>query len=305
MKRFALIGAAGYIAPRHMKAIRDSGNVLVAAMDPNDSVGVIDSYFPDADFFTEIERFDRHLDLLRRQGKGVDFISICSPNYLHDAHIRFGLKHGAHVICEKPTVLNPWNLEGLQSIEVETGKHVYNIMQLRLHSSLITLKNEIDLSTSTTHQISINYVASRGRWYQYSWKGNPEKSGGITTNIGIHFFDMLNWIFGPVTSIEVDEHTDTSAKGKLILAKGTAEWFLSIDYDHLPIAIKQQGLRSYRSIQVDGEEIAFNDLDDLHTKSYQQIIEGNGIRIHQIKSSLDIIHKIRPNRLNPPKNQEN
>lgn len=295
MKRFALIGAAGYIAPRHMRAIKDTGNVLVAALDPNDSVGIIDSFFPEAAFFTEFERFDRHLDKLRREGKGIDYISICSPNYLHDAHIRFGLRSDANIICEKPLVLNPWNIDGLRQIEKETGKKIYNILQLRLHKSIIALKKKIDAQPGKRHQIKLHYMTSRGKWYHYSWKGNIAKSGGIATNIGVHFFDMLNWIFGPVKNLEVHEHKDDVASGQITLEKGDVDWLLSINYDLLPEEIKARGQRTYRSITVDGEEIEFSEgFTELHTRSYEEILKGNGFGLEEALPSIEIVHKIRP-----------
>jgi len=295
MKRFALIGAAGYIAPRHMKAIKDTGNILVAAMNPNDSVGIIDSYFPDAAFFTEFERFDRHLDVLRRKGEGVDYVAICSPNYLHDAHIRFALRSGADVICEKPLVLNPWNVDGLKQIERETGKKVYNILQLRLHDSIIQLKNKVDANPDKRHQIKLHYMTSRGKWYHYSWKGKMEKSGGIATNIGVHFFDMLNWIFGPVQNIEVNQHDDDIARGTMTLAKGDVDWLLSIDYNQLPEEIKAKGQRTYRSITVDGEALEFSQgFTELHTRSYADILGGGGFGIEAAEAAIQMVHQIRP-----------
>ncbi len=216
MKNFALIGAAGFIAPRHLKAIKDTGNNLVAALDKFDSVGVIDSYFPDADFFTEFERFDRHIDKIKREGKKIDFVSICTPNYLHDSHIRFGLRHGADVICEKPLVLNPWNVDALLEIEKETGKNVYNIFQLRLHPSIIELKQRIaNGPKDKIYEIDLTYITSRGNWYQTSWKGDVQKSGGIATNIGVHFYDMLGWVFGDLKENIVHLHNKTSAAGYL------------------------------------------------------------------------------------------
>jgi UDP-N-acetyl-2-amino-2-deoxyglucuronate dehydrogenase len=296
MKRFALIGAAGYIAPRHMKAIKDTGNILVAAMDPNDSVGIIDSYFPEAAFFTEFERFDRHLDVLKRKGEGVDYVAICSPNYLHDAHIRFGLRCGADVICEKPLVLNPWNAEGLKEIEKETGKKIYNILQLRLHESIVALKKKVDADPTKHHKIKLHYMTSRGKWYHHSWKGNVKKSGGIATNIGVHFFDMLNWIFGPVNEIEVDQHDDNIARGRMKLAKGDVEWLLSIDYDQLPEDIKAKGQRTYRSITVDGEELEFSKgFTELHTRSYEHILSGGGFGMDAAAAAIQMVYDIRPN----------
>ncbi len=293
MSNFALIGAAGYIAPRHMKAIRDTGHRLVAAYDPQDSVGVMDSYFPDADFFTEFERFDRHLDKLKRRGKSIDYLSICSPNYLHDAHIRFGLRLGANVICEKPLVLNPWNAEALQENEAETGNKVNTILQLRLHPELISLKEKIDQS-NVQHEVDLTYITSRGNWYYTSWKGDLAKSGGIATNIGIHFFDMLIWIFGPVKENIVHLHTHDRAAGFLQLEKARVRWFLSINADTLPAQAKAQDKRTYRSIIVNGEEVEFSEgFTDLHTRSYEEIFAGNGFGIETILPAIKIAHAIR------------
>src|ERR1700712_5749259 len=247
MKNFALIGAGGYIAPRHMKAIKDTGNNLIAALDKHDSVGILDSYFPDADFFTEFERFDRHIEKLKRQGTKIDFVSVCSPNYLHDAHIRFGLRIGADVICEKPIVLNPWNIDALLEIEKETGKNIYTILQLRLHPAIIALKEKIAAAPEgKKHEVNLQYITSRGHWYHTSWKGDIQKSGGIATNIGVHFFDMLMWIFGEVKENNVIEHSTDTSSGNLVLEKANVNWMLSIDANTLPADIKATGKRTYR-----------------------------------------------------------
>jgi UDP-N-acetyl-2-amino-2-deoxyglucuronate dehydrogenase len=295
MKRFALIGAAGYIAPRHMKAIKDTGNVLVAAYDPYDGVGIMDSNFPDADFFTEFERFDRHIDKLRREGNPIDIISICSPNYLHDAHIRFALKSGCDVICEKPLVLNPWNVDALMDIEKETGKKAYTILQLRLHPSIIALREKVlNSSSDKRFKVSLKYMTSRGKWYHHSWKGDISKSGGIATNIGVHFFDMLTWIFGDIIENKVDIHNEDTASGFLKLEKADVDWFLSIDYNQIPDDIKLQGKRTYRTLQMEGEEIEFSDgFTELHTDSYKAILEGNGFPISVSKKAIEIVHGIR------------
>lgn len=294
---FALIGAAGYIAPRHMKAIKDTGNLLVAALDPFDSVGVIDSYFPEAHFFTEPERFDRHLDKLRRTITGkVDYVSICSPNYLHDAHIRMALRNGAHAICEKPLVLNPWNLDALSEIERETGKKVFTILQLRHHPVIMQLKNEVSQNTDPDkrYHIQLEYITSRGSWYHHSWKGNTEKSGGIATNIGVHFFDMLTWIFGPATTNAVTQYENDRAAGHLTLAKADVDWFLSINAETLPNEVKQQSKRTYRSLTIEGKEIEFSDgFTDLHTVSYQNILNGTGFGLEDARASVQIVHEIR------------
>ncbi len=295
-KNFALIGAAGYIAPRHMKAIKDTGNRIIAALDPFDSVGIIDSYFPESDFFTEPERFDRHIDKLRRKNRNkVDYVSICSPNYLHDAHIRLALRNDAHAVCEKPLVLNPWNLDGLEEIEKETGKKVNTILQLRLHPSIMELKQKIDaLPKGKKHSIELTYITSRGKWYFYSWKGNMAKAGGVYTNIGIHFFDMLTWIFGGIKDNIVHLKEDNKAAGFLSLEKADVKWFLSLDRSDLPKQALQKGQPTFRSIKIDNEEIEFSSgFTDLHTKSYKKILEGKGFGIKDARNSIEIVHRIR------------
>jgi UDP-N-acetyl-2-amino-2-deoxyglucuronate dehydrogenase len=295
MKNFALIGAAGYIAPRHLKAIKDTNNSLLAALDPFDSVGIMDSYFPNADFFTEYERFDRHIEKLKRSGTHLDYVSICTPNYLHDAHMRFGLRHQADVICEKPIVLNPWNLEALQEIEKETGKNIYNILQLRLHPSVIELKKKIDEGPSDkVYDIDLAYLTSRGHWYYTSWKGNVNKSGGIATNIGVHFYDMLTFVFGDVKENIVHLHTHDRAAGFLELEKARVRWFLSINYDTIPDEIKEKGLRTYRSITIENEIFEFSGgFTELHTKSYQEILKGNGFGLNESRRAIELVHDIR------------
>ncbi len=296
LKNFALIGAAGYIAPRHMIAIKETGNNLIAALDPFDSVGIIDSFFPEADFFTETERFDRQLDKLRRmQTNKVDFVSICSPNYLHDAHIRLALRNDADAICEKPLVLNPWNLDNLEEIENETGRRVNTILQLRLHPSIIALKNKISmLADDTVHNVELTYITSRGKWYYYSWKGDMSKSGGIYTNIGIHFFDMLSWIFGPVEINKVHMKENNKAAGFLQLKKANVKWFLSLDYNDIPKSIRERKQSTYRSVTIDGKEMEFsNGFTDLHTESYRKILAGNGFGIKDARNSINIVHQIR------------
>jgi UDP-N-acetyl-2-amino-2-deoxyglucuronate dehydrogenase len=295
MKNFAIIGAGGYIAPRHMKAIKDTNNNLLAALDKHDSVGILDSYFPDADFFTEFERFDRHLEKQKRQGNKTDYVSVCSPNYLHDAHIRFGLRIGADVICEKPVVLNPWNIDALLEMEKETGKNIYTILQLRLHPAIIALKEKIDAAPADKkYDIKLEYITSRGHWYHTSWKGDLQKSGGIATNIGVHFFDMLMWIFGSVKENNVIQHTTDTASGNLVLQKANINWMLSINANTLPAAIQAAGKRTYRILSIDGEAFEFSDgFTELHTKSYQQIINGNGFGIGQTKAAIQLVHDIR------------
>ena len=294
---FALIGAAGYIAPRHLKAIKDTNNNLVAALDKFDSVGVMDSYFPDANFFTEPERFDRHLDKLRRlnSGKQVDYVSICSPNYLHDSHIRLGLRNGAHTICEKPIVLNPWNVDALQAIEQETGKNIYTILQLRLHPSIIALKKKIEEGPKDKiYDVDLSYITSRGKWYHVSWKGDLEKSGGIATNIGVHFFDMLSYIFGPVTDNVVHCMKTDKAAGFLQLERARVRWVLSLDSNDIPMKTRKQGLPTYRSITVEGEEIEFSGgFADLHTVSYQDVLNGGGFRLEEARNSINTVFHIR------------
>jgi len=295
MKEFALIGAAGYIAPRHLKAIKNTGNNLVAAYDPFDSVGIIDSYFPEADFFVEFERFDRHIDKLRRKGKRIDFVSVCSPNYLHDSHIRFGLRSQADVICEKPIVLNPWNIDALEEIEKESGKHIYSILQLRLHPSIIALREKVlNGPKDKVYDVDLTYLTSRGHWYYISWKGDIDKSGGIATNIGVHFYDMLSWIFGGVKKSTVNILTEDRAAGVLELERVNVRWFLSINYETIPQEIKAQGKRTYRSIQIEGEELEFSEgFTELHTTSYEQILAGKGFRIEETRNAIEIVHNIR------------
>jgi UDP-N-acetyl-2-amino-2-deoxyglucuronate dehydrogenase len=294
MKNFALIGAGGYIAPRHMKAIKDTGNKLLAALDKHDSVGILDSYFPEADFFTEFERFDRHLEKQKRLGNGTDFVSVCSPNYLHDAHIRFGLRIGADVICEKPVVLNPWNIDALEEMEKETGKHIYTILQLRLHPAIIALKEKVAAAPAKKYDIDLQYITSRGHWYHSSWKGDIEKSGGIATNIGVHFFDMLMWIFGPVKESKVRLHTKDAAAGSLQLQKANINWMLSIDENAIPPAVRATGKRTFRTLTIDGEAFEFSEgFTELHTKSYEEILAGNGFPISETKPAIQLVHDIR------------
>jgi len=298
MKKFALIGAAGYIAPRHMKAMKETGNELVVALDKCDSVGIIDSFFPEADFFTEFERFDRHVDKLRRNGQKIDYVSITTPNYLHDSHMRWALRSGADAICEKPLVLNPWNVDALKVIEKETGKKVNTILQLRLHPSIIALKEkvqkELKENPNKVYDIDLTYLTSRGKWYFISWKGDEKKSGGIATNIGIHFFDMLTYIFGEVEENIVHIKTEFANAGFLKLKHANVRWFLSVIYDYIPDEIKAKDQRTYRSITVDGEEIEFSGgFTDLHTRSYEEILKGNGFGLDEAKKSIEIVSTIR------------
>ncbi len=298
-KNFALIGAAGYIAPRHMKAIKETGNNLVAALDPYDGIGVMDSHFPEADFFTEFERFDRFVDKWHREhDKKIEYISITSPNYLHDSHIRFALKSGADAICEKPLVLNPHNIDQLKVIENETGKKVYNILQLRLHNSIVALKErvqkELKENPNKVYDIDLTYLTSRGKWYFQSWKGNEPKSGGIASNIGVHFYDMLSWIFGEMEENIVHLKTADTNAGFFKLKNATVRWFLSVNYNYIPESIKLTGARTYRSITVDGEEIEFSGgFTDLHTKSYEEILKGNGFGLDEAYGSIRTVSTIR------------
>jgi len=295
VKRFVLIGAGGYIAPRHMKAIKDTNNVLAAALDPNDSVGVMDSYFPDADFFTEFERFDRHVDKLRRRGTPVDYAAVCSPNYLHDAHCRFGLRAGTDVICEKPLVLNPWNIDALKEIEEETGKRIYNILQLRLHPAVRALREKVLAAPKDKiFDVDLTYLTSRGNWYNVSWKGAEQKSGGIATNIGVHFYDMLSWVFGDVKSSIVNVHRDDVAAGYLEYERARVRWFLSINDSYLPPQAVAEGKRTFRSIMIGDEELEFSDgFTDLHTSSYEAILAGEGFGLDEARASIDTVFRIR------------
>jgi len=295
MKNFTLIGAAGYIAPRHMKAIKDTGNKLIAALDKHDSVGILDSYFPEADFFTEFERFDRHLEKQKRKGVKIDYVSVCSPNYLHDSHIRFGLRIGADVICEKPIVLNPWNIDALAEIEKETGNRIFTILQLRLHPAIIALKEKIAAGPKNKkYQVELDYITSRGHWYYASWKGDIEKSGGIATNIGVHFFDMLMWIFGDTKEVVVIQHSKDTATGILELENASVKWNLSIDPKNLPAEIQEAGKRTYRTLKINGEAFEFSDgFTELHTKSYENILAGKGFPLMETRKAIELVHEIR------------
>ncbi|NYT76171.1 Gfo/Idh/MocA family oxidoreductase [Alcaligenaceae bacterium] len=297
MKNFALIGAAGYIAPRHMQAIKATGNNLVAAFDPNDSVGIIDSYFPTASFFTEFERFDRHLDKIRRStdNRRVDYVSICSPNYLHDSHMRFALRSGADAICEKPLVLNPWNIDGLLDIERDTGHKINTILQLRVHPSIVALRDKVRAAAKDTkHEVDLTYITSRGAWYMQSWKGDAKKAGGIATNIGVHFFDMLHFIFGELQQNVVHHSSDTKAAGYLEYENARVRWFLSVDIEDVLQAARDNGQRTYRSITVDGEEIEFSGgFTDLHNRSYEEILAGRGFGLEENRTAITTVAAIR------------
>jgi len=295
MKNFVLIGAAGYIAPRHMKAIKETGNNLIAAYDPYDGVGIMDSYFPQAHFFTEFERFDRHIEKLKRADIKIDYVSICSPNYLHDSHIRYGLRIGADVICEKPLVLNPWNVDALIELENEYSNQVHTILQLRHHEAILALKEKIeDGSEDKIYNIDLTYITSRGNWYHTSWKGDEAKSGGIATNIGVHFFDMLQWIFGPMQAYTVTAKTQDTNAGTLTFQRAKVKWYLSINAENLPQTAKDKGLPTFRTLAIEGEEIEFSKgFTDLHTISYKEILEGNGYGLADAKNAIEIVSQIR------------
>ena len=298
--RFALIGASGFVAPRHMRAMRETGGDLVAALDPSDSVGVIDSYFPDASFFVEFERFDRHLDKLHRKGAGVDYVSICSPNYLHDAHVRFALRSHADAICEKPLVLNPWNIDGLAELEVATGHKVHTILQLRLHPAILALRDKIANENGRRHQVELTYITSRGRWYQVSWKGDERKSGGIATNIGVHFFDMIQWLFGDFGDVKVYLNEKGRMSGFVELERAKVNWFLSVNGDDLPVPVKPGEPMTYRSITIDGEEVEFSGgFTDLHTRVYERTLQGEGFGIEDARGSIELTYQIRQAKLSP------
>ena len=296
MQNFALTGVAGYVAPRHLKAIRETGNRLVAALDPFDSVGILDSFFPDCTFFTEYERFDRYLEKLKRGEKEnqVRWLSICSPNHLHDAHVRTALRVGADALCEKPLVIRPWNLDALAEIEAETGRRVWTVLQLRVHPAIVSLKQELGSQLgSTKHRVDLTYITSRGQWYARSWKGVPHKSGGVATNIGVHFFDMLVWLFGPLEHIEIHVSNERTCSGVMELANASVSWFLSVDSLYIPKELQKQDQRTYRSIRIDDQEIEFSDgFSDLHTKIYERTLTGRGVGIEDARPSLEIVHKI-------------
>jgi UDP-N-acetyl-2-amino-2-deoxyglucuronate dehydrogenase len=294
-QNFGLIGVGGYIAIRHLRAIKDTGHNLQASLDKFDCVGILDGFFPQSDFFVEFERFDRHFDKLKRTGTKIDFVSICSPNYLHDSHIRFALRHQADAICEKPIVLNPWNVDALQEIERETGRKINTIFQLRLHPKIIELRERIlNGPKNKIYDIDLSYITSRGNWYYVSWKGDIQKSGGVATNIGIHFFDMLGWIFGDTTKNIVHVSQPNKAAGYLELERARVRWFLSIDYNDLPAAVKEAGKRTCRSIVIEGENIEFSEgFGDLHTTSYREILAGRGFGLNDARQSVITAFTIR------------
>jgi UDP-N-acetyl-2-amino-2-deoxyglucuronate dehydrogenase len=293
---FAIIGVAGYIAPRHVRAINDTGNRLVAAVDPKDSVGILDQFGFDVDFFTEIERFDRHLEKLRRgpEQKRVHYVTICSPNYLHDAHCRLAMRVGANVICEKPLVINPWNLDALEEIELETGKRIHTILQLRLHPKMLALRDALLRENTSRHDVSLTYVTARGKWYDVSWKGAAEKSGGLVTNIGIHLFDLMLWLFGEAGECRVYHADPRRVSGLLELERARVRWFLSVDPADLPFESRPGTRSSYRSIALDGQEIEFTEgFTDLHTRVYEETLAGRGFGIGDARPSVELVHRIR------------
>lgn len=295
MKNFALIGAAGFIAPRHMMAIRDTGNRLIAVTDPHDSVGILDKYFDNVSYFKEFERFERHIEKLKFQGSEdrIDYVSVCSPNYLHDSHIRFGLRAGADVICEKPLVINPWNLDPLMDLEEKVGRKVFTVLQLRLHPAVKELRNHY-LNSNKVQKIKLHYITSRGPWYDYSWKGDEQKSGGLLINIGVHFFDMLCWIFGSPTKAIVTEKTNHTWVGKIFLERAEVEWMLSIDKKLLPATAKEKGLTTYRKLEIEDQEFNFSEgFTDLHTVVYKDILNGGGFRISEAKMGLEAVSLIK------------
>lgn len=296
MKNFAIMGVGGYIAPRHLMAIKDTGNKVVASLDISDSVGIIDSYFPDSDFFTEYERFDRHIEKLKQKGNlySVNYISICTPNYLHDAHIRFALRSGANAICEKPLVLNPWNIDALQEIEKNTNCKVSTILQLRLHPSIIKLKKELEHISQRKYDVDLTYITSRGNWYHYSWKGDISKSGGIATNIGVHFYDMLHFLFGDLSSNILHYSDSKKMAGFLEYKNARVRWFLSVDATDLPEEQVINGQPTYRSITINNEEIEFSGgFKDLHTRSYEEILDGKGFGLEDNRVAIETVSQIR------------
>lgn len=303
-KNFALIGASGYIAPRHLKAIRDTGNRLIAAVDPKDSVGILDQYSFDVRFFTEIERFDRHLEKLRRgpAEERVEFISICSPNYLHDAHCRLAMRVGADAICEKPLVINPWNLDALEQLEQEHNQNIYTILQLRVHPMLRALRDKLrkEGNSGKQHEIVLSYVTARGAWYHVSWKGQPEKSGGVATNIGIHLFDLLQWLFGSASEVRLHHSDEQRMSGFLELERARVRWFLSVDVNDLPFTVQPGQRSTFRSITVDGQELEFTEgFTDLHTRVYEETLAGRGFRIADARPSIELVHRIRTSPIVP------
>ncbi len=294
MERFALLGAAGYVAPRHMKAIHDTGNIMVAACDPYDGVGVMDRYFPECRFFTEVERFDRHLEKLRHRGDPVRYVSICSPNYLHDAHCRLAMRVGADALCEKPLVISPWNLDQLVQIEQETGRRIFTVLQLRVHQAVRRLKARIDAAAEERVEVELTYITRRGPWYHQSWKGSPEKSGTLAMNIGIHFFDLLLWLFGSAQDSTVHLREERRLAGVLELERARVRWFLSVDVNDLPEGWLASGKHAYRALKMGADEFDFSTgFDDLHTRVYEDVCAGRGFGIEDARASIELVHQIR------------
>ncbi len=300
---FGLIGVAGFVAARHLKAIKETGNNLVASLDKFDSVGIIDSFFPGSDFFVEFERFDRHFEKLKRTGTSIDYVTICSPNYLHDAHIRFALRHQADAICEKPVVLNPWNIDALSEIESETGRRVFNVLQLRHHPAIISLRDRVlSAPADKIYDIDLTYITGRGNWYYISWKGDIQKSGGVATNIGVHFFDMLGWIFGKCKTNRVHLLESNRAAGYLELERARIRWFLSLDTRDIPGEAAIADVKTFRSVKLDGEEFEFSGgFNDLHTTTYREILDGNGFGLEEARQSVEMVYKIRNAKVSPLK----
>jgi UDP-N-acetyl-2-amino-2-deoxyglucuronate dehydrogenase len=302
-RNFAIVGVGGYIAGRHLRAIRDTGNRLIAATDPKDSVGLLDQYDFNVKFFTEIERFDRHIEKLRRgpASERLDYLTICTPNYLHDAHCRLGLRLGADVICEKPLVINPWNLDALRDLEQETGHHINTVLQLRVHPELAKLKKNLELKSGGQSNVILTYITGRGNWYQTSWKGQIDKSGGVATNIGIHFFDLLLWLFGPAGDVRLYHSDAYRMSGYIELQHAHVSWFLSVDPDDLPLAHAAQGKSTYRSITVDGVEVEFSEgFTDLHTRVYEETLAGHGFGIEDARPSIELTQRIRASEISTP-----
>ena len=294
-KNFALLGLAGYVAPRHLRAIKECEMQLISAYDPSDSVGIIDSFFPNAAFFTQQELFDRHNSKLCGTEQSIGWVSVCTPNYLHDAHCRYGLRLGADVICEKPLCLNPWNIDALHQIEQQTGHNIYNILQLRLHPSIVALKKVVD-ATPKEHrfQIDLTYITSRGNWYYTSWKGDEHKSGGVATNIGVHFFDMLLWLFGEVQNEDLHIATHDRYAGILHLQRADVRYFLSINRDTLPEDAQKRGDTTLRTLEIDGQNVEFSSgFTDLHTASYREVFAGNGFRLEDVRPAIALVHRLR------------
>lgn len=296
-RNFGLVGAAGFVAPRHMKAIKDTGNRLIAATDPHDNVGVLDGYFPEVRFFTEIERFDRHLEKLRRKGddQRMHYLSVCSPNYLHDSHVRLALRLGADAICEKPLVINPWNLDELAELEHETGRRIYTVLQLRHHPALQAVRARLLASPPKKPlEVVLTYMSRRGAWYHVSWKGSAEKSGGLAMNLGVHFFDLLTWLFGPMSSSAVHLAQPSRMAGALTLERANVRWFLSVDGDDLPKVARDAGKSAWRSLTIDGDEVEFSDgFGDLHTRVYERVLAGEGLGLTEARPSIELLQKIR------------